>query len=31
MWGVDRIRLCEISGSHGGQYESDSLLGYSAV
>jgi hypothetical protein len=23
--------LCEISGSHGGEYEDNSFLGYSAV
>jgi hypothetical protein len=25
------LLLCEISGPHGGEYEDDSLLGYSAV
>jgi hypothetical protein len=24
-------RLCEMSGSHGGKYEVENLLGYSAV
>jgi hypothetical protein len=32
---VSRIRRhstnCEISGSYGGEYEDDSLLGYSAI
>jgi hypothetical protein len=23
--------LCEISGSHGGEYENDSIIGYGAV
>jgi hypothetical protein len=27
----DQIKKEEISGSHGGEYEDDSLLGYSAV
>jgi hypothetical protein len=26
-----KLVLCEISGSHGGEYEVQSLLGYSAV
>jgi hypothetical protein len=25
------LNLCEISGSHGGEYEDDNYLGYSAV
>jgi hypothetical protein len=25
------VKLCEISGSHGGEYEDQSLLGCSAV
>jgi hypothetical protein len=24
----DHFHTCEISGSHGGEYEDDSLLGY---
>jgi hypothetical protein len=28
---VDGTVIREISGSHGGEYENDSLLGYSAV
>jgi hypothetical protein len=23
--------VCEVSGSHGGEYENDSFLGYSAL
>jgi hypothetical protein len=26
-----RTKICEISGSQGGKYEDDSLLGYNAV
>jgi hypothetical protein len=25
------LLLCEVSGSHGGEYEDDSLVGYCAV
>jgi hypothetical protein len=28
---LNKITLCEILGSHGGEYEDDSLLGYCAV
>jgi hypothetical protein len=27
----DNMKSCEISGSHGGEYEVQSLLGYTAV
>jgi hypothetical protein len=27
----DTVMLCETSGSHDGEYEDDSLLGYTAV
>jgi hypothetical protein len=28
---LGRFQICEISGSYGGGYEDDSLLGYTAV
>jgi hypothetical protein len=31
MLSTNIILTCEISGSHGGEYEVQSLLGYSAV